>query len=326
MKFKVESKKLKLLSPELSTFNSQKMISVEKTADLTGHSNPIFTAELSQKPGILFTGGNDKGVVEWSLKNNAFIKVMFPVPASVYAIHCPAGFPYLFAGLRTGDIVVFDFIQQKVIKLLKHHTKPVFDIKFVSNKNELLTASEDGTVSVWNIITLELLHVIQVSADTIRCITIEPTKKHVAFGCRDNNVKIYDLEDYSYITTLQGHTMAVFSAQYAPSGNYLVTGSRDAQLKIWNTNDYALIQSIPAHLFAINHIAFHPTLPYFATASMDKSIKIWGADDFKLYKVISREKGYPCHVLSINKIVWNGDNQLISVSDDKAVILWKITF
>ena len=47
------------------------MISVEKIAELTGHGNPIFTLELSQKPGILFTGGNDKGLVEWSLKNNA---------------------------------------------------------------------------------------------------------------------------------------------------------------------------------------------------------------------------------------------------------------
>jgi centriolar protein POC1 len=54
-------------------------MTVEKTAELTGHSNPIFTLELSQKPGILFTGGNDKGLVEWSLKTNAFIKVMFPV-------------------------------------------------------------------------------------------------------------------------------------------------------------------------------------------------------------------------------------------------------
>ena len=49
------------------------MINVEKIGELSGHSNPVFTLELSQKPGILFTGGNDKGVVEWSLKTNSFI-------------------------------------------------------------------------------------------------------------------------------------------------------------------------------------------------------------------------------------------------------------
>ena len=73
--------------------------------ELTGHQNPIFTAELSQKPGLLFTGGNDKGLVEWSLTKQEFIKVMFPLQSSLYAIHCPAGFPLMFAGLRNGQVM-----------------------------------------------------------------------------------------------------------------------------------------------------------------------------------------------------------------------------
>ncbi len=138
-------------------------------------------------------------------------------------------------------------------------------------------------------------------------------------------IKIYDLEDYTLINTLKGHTMAIFSLQYAPDSSYLVSGSRDAQVKIWNTTTFELIENIPAHLFAVNHIAFHPTQPYFATASMDKSMKIWGSDDYKLYKVISREKGYDTHRLSINKLVWN-DGQLLSASDDKRIIIWDISF
>src|SRR6202012_2172630 len=113
------------------------MIIVEKIAELTGHSNPIFTLELSQKPGILFTGGNDKGLVEWSLESNAFIKVMFQVQASVYAIHGPVGRPLLFTGLRNGDVFVFDFIEQNITKILKYHSAPIFDIKSVNKKNEL---------------------------------------------------------------------------------------------------------------------------------------------------------------------------------------------
>jgi centriolar protein POC1 len=300
-------------------------MTVQKTAELTGHSNPIFTLELSQKPGILFTGGNDKGLVEWNLENNSFIKVMFPVPTSIYAIHCPAGYPLMFAGLRNGEILVFDFIQQKITHRLRHHIKPIFDIKSSVKKNELLIASEDGTVSIWNLNTLELVHNIMVSNDTVRCITINPDENRVAFGCRDNRIVVYDLDDYSLIKALIGHTMAVFSLQYSPIGEYLVSGSRDAQVKIWDNKTYSLIYNIPAHLFAVNHIAFHPTLPYFATASMDKSIKIWDAADFKLRKIISREKGYDSHVLSINKLAWNCD-QLLSVSDDKKVICWDIEF
>jgi centriolar protein POC1 len=298
---------------------------VTKTTELTGHSNPIFTLELSQKPGILFTGGNDKGLIEWSLKTNSFIKVMFPVTASIYALHGPVGFPLLFTGVRSGEVLVFDFIQQKLLSPLRQHTKPVFDIKSVNHKKELLVASEDGTVSIWSLETSALLHVIKVSGDTVRCMAISPDEKQVAFGCRDNQVKIYDLEDYTLVKTLHGHTMPVFSLQYSPDGSYLVSGGRDAQVKIWDAESYDLVHNIPAHLFAVNSISFHPAQPYFATASMDKSIKIWGADDFKLYKNISREKGYACHQLSINKVAWNG-NQLISVSDDKRVMVWDVDF
>jgi len=296
-----------------------------KTAELTGHGNPIFALELSQKPGILFSGGNDKGLVEWSLKNNSFIKVMFPVMASVYAIHCPVDLPLMFVGLRTGEVKVFHFLQQQLLPSLKHHRSPVFDIKSVKNKQELLVASEDGTVSIWSLHTHELLHFITVSDDTVRCIAISPDEKQVAFGCRNNQIKIYDLEDYTLVKTLHGHTMSVFSLSYSPNGEYLVSGGRDAQVKIWDARSYNLINNIPAHLFAVNSIAFHPAQPYFATASMDKSIKIWGSDDFKLYKIISREKGLASHQLSVNKAIWNGD-QLISTGDDKQIMMWDIRF
>jgi centriolar protein POC1 len=231
----------------------------------------------------------------------------------------------LFTGLRNGDVLAFDFLKQQLLTPLKHHQKPIFDIKSVCHKQELLVASEDGTVSIWSLKTLELLHVVKVSNDTIRCISISPDEKQVAFGCRDNQIHIYDAEDYTLQKTLHGHTMPVFALQYAPDGSYLVSGARDAQVKIWDTASYSILKNIPAHLFAVNSIAFHPSLPYFATGSMDKSIKIWGADDFKLYKIISREKGHTGHLLSINKLVWNG-NQLLSVSDDKKVIIWDINF
>jgi WD40 repeat protein len=300
-------------------------MTAEKIAELTGHGNPIFTLELSQKPGILFTGGNDKGLVEWNLKDFSFIKVMFPVNSSIYAIHCPVGYPILIAGLRSGEVLVFDFIRQKLIKSLAYHRKPIFDIKSVGKKNELLVASEDGTVSIWNLASLEMVHSIKVSADTVRSIAISPNEKQVAFGCRDNSIKIYDLDDYTLLKALHGHTMSVFTLAYSPDGSYLVSGARDAQVKIWDSITYQPIKNIPAHLFAVNHILFHPSLPYFATASMDKSIKIWGSNDFKLYKIISREKGYASHPLSVNKLAWNG-NQLISVSDDKKAIVWDIKF
>lgn len=302
------------------------MIEIQLQATLSGHQNPIFTAENSQKPGILFTAGNDKGVVEWSLKNMAFIKVMFPVRSSVYALHCPVDLPLLIAGERNGQADIFDFNEQKVTHVLQHHKLPVFDIKTVKSKNELLLSSEDGTVSVWDLLSMKILYTFKVSTSTVRVISISPDEKTVAFGCKDNIIRIYKLEDYSLISELHQHTLPVTSLQYSPDGKYLLSGSRDAQLKIWNTSDYTLNENVAAHLFSIYSIAFHPELPYFATASRDKTIKIWDSASFDIQKTLSIDKGHEMHRLSVNKILWSTENRLISVGDDKLVKVWNVLF
>jgi WD40 repeat protein len=85
------------------------------------------------------------------------------------------------------------------------------------------------------------------------------------------------------------------------------------------------IKSQPAHLFTINNIAFHPTEPIFATASRDKMIKIWDLNNYKLLKVIDVIK-FGGHINSVNKLLWSTfNNLLISVSDDRTVIVWKIS-
>jgi hypothetical protein len=91
------------------------MINIRNIATLSGHQNPIFTVENSQKAGILFTGGNDKGVVEWHVKKPGFIKVLFPVKTSVYSLHCPISEPILLAAERSGQVDVFNFEEQKIV-------------------------------------------------------------------------------------------------------------------------------------------------------------------------------------------------------------------
>ncbi len=305
------------------------MLNVTQAAVLTGHQNAIYTAEAAQKPGIFFTAGNDKGVVEWSLKRKEFIKVIFPVETSVYALHCPASAPFLISGERSGKISIWNFDEQKLSSLAQVHQKPIFDIKSISSKKELLASSEDGTISVYNLASQnsipELLYNFRVSGQMVRAISISADEKQVAFGSKDNRIRIYSADDYSLQHDFEAHTLPVTSLQFSPDGKYLISGSRDAQLNIWETENFSLHKTIPAHLFAIYSIEFHPSGMYFASAGRDKTIKIWSTDDFSLKKIISIEKGYQSHMYSINKIVWESNNeQLISVSDDKLVMIWDV--
>lgn len=288
-----------------------------------GHQNPVYALVKSDKDGIFFTAGNDKGVVEWSLKEMAFIMVKLPVQSSVYYLHNHNN--QLFIGERSGAFSVFDFIKQEVVARINAHAKPIFGMKTLVGKNELLTSSEDGTVAIWSLADFTELYRLPISYDTVRCIAVSPDEKEVAFGCKDSTIHIYNAEDYSLKHKLTEHSLGITSLAYHPTGKYLISGSRDAQLKIWKLPNYELADSIAAHMFGIYDIAFHPTLPYFATASQDKSIKLWDAESFKLYKIVSIEKMDIGHSHSINKLVWSDDgSKLISTGDDKKVMVWEL--
>lgn len=289
---------------------------------LSGHQNPVYALANSGEPGIFFTGGNDKGVVEWSLEKLSFTKVLMPVKTSVYSLHRYEN--QLFVGQRSGELNIFDLSTQLITANFQAHEKPVFDIVTIPSKQEFLTASEDGTVGVWSLADLSLLYRIRVSADTVRAIAISADGLHAAFGCKDSVIRIYDLKDYSLLQVLEQHTLPVTSVQYSPDGKYLISGGRDAQLNFWSLPDYQLQHTIPAHLFSIYGIAFHPALPYFVTVSQDKNIKLWGSDDLKLYKILSIEKSTHGHTHSINKLVWSGDGKyLLTTGDDKLVMVWE---
>lgn len=289
-----------------------------------GHQNPVYALVKSDKEGIIFTAGNDKGVVEWSLNKMAFVMVKLPVQSSVYYLHSYNN--QLFIAERSGAFSVFDFIKQEVIARVNAHPKPIFGMATVKYKNELLTSSEDGTVAIWSLNDFSEIYRLPISHDTVRCIAISPDEKEIAFGCKDSSIHIYNSEDYSLKLVLKEHQMAVTALAYHPEGKYLISGSRDAQLKIWNLPSHEIYENIPAHMFGIYDIVFHPTLPYFATASQDKSIKIWDAENFKLYKILGIEKMGVGHSHSVNKLAWSHDgSKLISTGDDKKVMVWEFS-
>ncbi len=290
---------------------------------LSGHQNPIYALADAAAADRFYSAGNDKGVVEWSLTDMAFVRVVVPVQSSVYAMHRLG--TLLFIGQRSGVILVFDLEEQKIVATLRHHQKGVFDLKTLVSKNELLSTGEDGDVAVWSLKDYSLLYNFPVIAQTVRVISISKDEKEIALGAKDGLVRIYNSEDYSLKKELHGHTLPITSIQYSPSGEYMISGSRDAQLKIWSLPDYTLLNNIPAHLFSIYSIAFHPTLPYFASCSQDKSIKLWSSSSFKLVKILSNEKGTNGHFHSINKMIWSPDGKyLISTGDDRQVMIWGI--
>ena len=184
-------------------------------------------------------------------------------------------------------------------------------------------AGGDGKLSVWDVNNFTLFNTIQLTDRSIRTISFHPNFNELALGCSDNNIYIIDPYKFKLLHTLKRHKNSVFVVKYSPNGKILLSGSRDAHLNIWQVEKhYQFVASVPAHYYTINDITYNEDGSLFATGSRDKTIKIWDALDFSFLKKIEAGRE-SAHTGSINKLLWIKD-YLISASDDRSVIVWKV--
>jgi WD40 repeat protein len=298
------------------------IINVTKVAHFSGHNGPIYSLCPALNTNEFYSGGNDGYVVLWNTQTKADGKLLVQVNRPVYSLCLDAASYTLFCGAASGNLHVIDLHAGKEIRNIEAHTLGIYDIKI--HQNQLVTSGGDGAVKVWSLPDLKLLHHHQESTKSARCIAINQPQNTMAVGFSDHKIRIYQLSDFTLLNTLDAHTNSVFTVAFTHDGNELLSGGRDVMLRSWLVNNnYNLDVDVAAHTLHINHIAFNPSGKLFATVSMDKTIKIWETEKFQLLKVVDKFK-LDGHLSSVNKCLWFDNETLLTGSDDKTIMMWKI--
>lgn len=298
-------------------------MNVKQIAKLTGHKGSIYTIVQGDEPHKVLSGAGDGWVIEWDLTNFKMAKVIAKVESNIFSMAYLKDRNWLAVGNMFGGLHWLDLNSKTDLKNVAFHEKGIFDILQI--QDAIFTVSGDGILAKWKVETQQVTHSIQLTNSSLRSIDYDKLGKRFVVAGSDNS--IYFLDDN---LTLKhkieaAHDNSIFTAKFNKNGTKIFSGSRDAHLKIWDLNEnFETISNQPAHLFTINNLTFHPTKPLFATASRDKTIKIWDLESYKLLKVIDVVK-FGGHINSVNKLLWSNYNDwLISVSDDRTVIVWEI--
>ncbi len=301
-------------------------VKITKVASVKAHTGAIYTLlrnDVAQDS--FYSAGGDGNVIRWGLNDLTVAVKAAHVPASIFSMILLPEENHLVIGQMHGGIHVLDLNDKKEIKHLACHLRGVFDLQYDDRSKRMVAGGGDGVLSIWDD-EFSLKNTIQLSQKSIRSLAFNPSGQMLAAGCSDNSAYILHCADWNILHQLQEHQNSVFAVCFSPDGKYLLTGSRDAHLRIWEAaDDFRLVKAIPAHLFTINCIAYNPNGKHLATASRDKTIKIWGADSLELLKVIDKEK-LDGHTNSVNKLVWMSDRILVSCSDDRNIIAWRVEY
>lgn len=299
------------------------MVEVTLENTLIGHQNPIYTLAVDEQNSLLYSAGNDKGIVEWDLHNLKFKRVLCTVPSSVYNLCYIAEKDLLVASLRTGGMLVIRKSEPELIAKLAIEKGAAFVVKAILSKNELIAIDEFGKAYVWNLENFELLYSFQVTNTTVRSLEIEEERHLMAVGDKNGFVHLLDIRDYHSLQSMKIHTQSVTSLAFVDG--HLISGGRDAKMYKLSIIDLDVRAEVTPHMFTVYGIV--PLCnSYFASVSRDKTLKVWDTE-LKLQKNVSRDRGIDSHHLSINAVVYSPTLQLLcTAGDDKMVKVWKINY
>ncbi|KAL2520055.1 Uncharacterized protein Fot_23978 [Forsythia ovata] len=111
------------------------------------------------------------------------------------------------------------------------HTKDVLSVAFSGDNRQIVSASRDKSIKLWNTLG-EYKYTIQDSdahSDWVSCVqfspnALQPTIVSVSW---DRTVKIWNLTNCKLRSTLAGHTGSVNTAAVSPDGSLCASGGKD---------------------------------------------------------------------------------------------------
>lgn len=208
----------------------------------------------------------------------------------------------------------------------------------VTKDKDIITASEDKTIRVWDSETgkekRRILGQIGYGANgMINAIALSQDEKYLAVGGWlgyndkinvENHIRIYDYKSGKLIYVLNSHTNVVHDLAFSEDGKYLISGSHDGTAKIWSTEDnFSLLDTISFHkgsVFRVGIIKQKLTDKYFAiTVGDDSKIALYDLDKKRVVKY--RKFDNTMHLLVTNSKIGQGHIAVGSLLSDEVVIL-----
>jgi U3 small nucleolar RNA-associated protein 15 len=173
--------------------------------------------------------------------------------------------------------------------------RPTQVTQFSNDKNNILSASDDKTVRIWDIPTGESVNVFEEHEDYVRAGLVSPENPNLILsGSYDQTVKLWDMRQNECVMTMN-HGAPVESLLMYPGGGAVIS-SGGPTIKVWDMlSGGRCIHTLSNHQKTVTSMCFNGSASRLVTGSLDQQVKIYDVQD---YTVVHSVK-YPAPILSV---------------------------
>ena len=184
-----------------------------KTENLGKTALKVNQLKVDEKEGTIYAG-TEQGVLEawekpYAVKESPIEDIManwknqsyFGYELGSFAINCldisPDG-NVLAIGRDRGDVILWDILEKKLIRIISGHQSTVTDIQFNAKGDFLLTTSRDGTARIWDLNdSRKLPTILDDHKDWVLTGSFDPTGETVITGGGDEYIRTWPVDPTS---------------------------------------------------------------------------------------------------------------------------------
>jgi WD40 repeat protein len=185
---------------------------------------------------------------------------------------------------------------------------------------DLMRASEDNTLHIWDLSNGQLLHTLSGHSDKVTGVAVTDDGSWAVSSSEDHSIRLWNLRSgqEQWILT-QDATSAPPAVVQGPQGNIAIGGVRKDILRIWDLTRGLKVRTSVSPIDGVTAIAATPDGNLMILASADGTLTAWSISEMRL---LSTLKG---HSKSITRVSITPDGSFaISASKDKTIKIWDI--
>ncbi|EMD36498.1 hypothetical protein CERSUDRAFT_138171 [Gelatoporia subvermispora B] len=201
------------------------------------------------------------------------------------------------------------------------HSSRVWCVAFTPDATQVVSGSEDKTVSLWNAQTgASVLNPFQGHSGLVKCLAVSPDGSYIASGSADKTIRLWNARTGQQVAgPLSGHDNWVQSLVFSPDGTRVISGSSDGTIRIWDTRTgRPVTKPLEGHSDTVWSVAISPDGTQIVSGSADATLQLWNATTGD--RLMEPLKGHKYNVFSV---AFSPDGaRIVSGSADATVRLW----